>query len=303
MTQPDLAPDRLQRRLEHFMTEIATPATAPAMPGATQPRRRRRAFAVTAIVAAASIATFIGVAVSGGPSGHGAQAFAIENQPSGAVSIQVVNNTVDAADMTRQLREQGFNFTVDTVPVSPQLVGTWLTVSADENANQAAVDQLVGQMKSANPTIVVPSTLATASLWFTFGRAARVGEAPAAVGVGNALAPAGSLYCLRVSGATPAHAAQVLTAAGYRPHFSPVGNPSTTHQSYQQHYRAYTSQAPTTGIVAAAHVNDPLLPFAGPKDVYLFVYSQDDPHLGPNMWLGYPASVQASGIRDYSPCP
>ena len=213
-----LSPDRLARRREHLMTEIAqqhAPATTPDL----APARRRWSPRVRLLTAAASIAVLvIGISVfaatTGGPTGRGPAAFAIENLPGGKVSIRVVNNTVSAAQMTRQLQDVGLSITIDAVPASPQLVGRWLTTGASEDVPGTVIDDLTQQALGKTATLDITRTF-PGQITLTVGRSPRVGEDPQVSGTPNALSPGGLLYCQRLSGQIPSAAAKSLTDAGY----------------------------------------------------------------------------------------
>jgi hypothetical protein len=288
-------------RRDHLMEEIALAHREECLADATGRRSRRRTWAAAVTVGAFAVGTFAVSATRGGSSGHGPEAFAVERLATGPVRIEIVDTEVAAKQMTQQLKDQGLAITIDTVPTSPQLVGTWLTVSAG-NASTADVDQLARQMNTANSSIEVPASLVSSDLELTFGRAPRSGEQIAASAATNALAPRGALYCNRLSGTSPQYAAAVLQQAGYTVHFNLQDDPLVPGQSYQDHYRAFGSQPPV-GEVVGAHLNDPFLPFAGSKDVYVMVLPANDPRTPTNLWRGYPDSARTNRTADYSSCP
>jgi hypothetical protein len=285
-----ITPARLRSRREHFMQEIER--------SQSQSRRRHWAVASGVTAVAVVVATTVGLNLTGGPHGSGAAAFAVERQPaSGAVTVKIVDSDVAAKQATKQLRAAGYSVTVETIPASPQLVGTWLSAST---SNNQATTELSQQINQISDTIVIPANVVAAGVSLTFGRPTRHGEAAAAVGVVNALSPRGKLFCQQLTGATPEKASQALSAAGYTVHFSHLNDPLVAHQSYALHMLGYSNAVPTGGRVVSAVWDDPRLPFAKPRDVFLKVLQPTNAHYKAALWSGYPTAQV--GHPNYSGC-
>jgi hypothetical protein len=239
-------------------------------------------------VAALTAGVSVWASTGGGPTGHGPAAFAIEKLPTGPVRIRIVDTDVAAAEMTKQLHEQGLNITVTTVAATSQIVGSWLEASYPSGSNPADQAALAAQFDSSS-TIDVPAGLLTSGVTLTFGRATRPGEKYVVGGIRNALRPSGPLFCMRLAGAEPSVAVQKLTAAGYTVHFNATGN-----------WRSSTS-APPEGEVVYAYVWDQVMGIAGTtKDVYVTVKSPDAASYEGSLRLQWPPG---SAAPDYSSCP
>jgi hypothetical protein len=263
---------------------------------------RRLALATLTVIAVTAGASLY-ANTGGGPTGHGPAAFAVEKLPDGPVRITIINSSVAAKEMTRQLHEQGLPITITAIPASPQLVGTWFSFGGG-GTTKADMDAMIAQMQAQEPTIDIPAdVLKHGGIDLDFGRPTRKGEQPAAIAAINALSPRGKFFCLRLSGATPAVAKQKLTAAGYTVHFNPPpGAPRLTGSNVGVYddYRA----APPAGLVARAVYDSP---FAGPKftakDVFVTVIPPTSSTYLPNFWMNFPKSVRDTGAPDYSSCP
>jgi hypothetical protein len=213
-----LAPDRLARRREHLMTEIAATQDIAAAPAVRNPRgtfwQPRRLLAAAASVAVIAGAAFTAMALTGGPTGAGATAFAVARLPHGKVSIRVVSTAASAKQMTDQLHAKGLDIFVTTVPATPQLVGTWVSMSTSQDFSPALAKDLVSQALSHSVTLDVPAHF-TGSLGLSLAVAPSSGEQPEVAGLRNALAPGAPLACSGLSGTGPDHAAAVLERRGY----------------------------------------------------------------------------------------
>src|SRR3954453_19935506 len=100
---PLLRQDRLEQRLEHFMSEItATENRAPA-PHPVNPRQWSRLWRWPVVagggaVAAGTAGVFVASSVLGGASGQGPAAFAFQIVSNDTISIRVVNSDVAAKE-------------------------------------------------------------------------------------------------------------------------------------------------------------------------------------------------------------
>lgn len=282
------------------MTEIST---APA-PTATAPISNRRAtprrigLAATA-VAAATATAFVGLTVTSGPGGLGPKAFAVSHLPGDTIAIKVVNTEASAAQMTRQLRDQGVNVTVDTVTTTPQLVGTWISAGFSADVPESLSQSIASQMHGYVATIELPAVF-PGTINLDVGRPTPAGEEPTVAGMRNALAPGGRLFCDRLSGVRPSIAEQRLTAQGYTVHWV-----DGTRSLYSQ-----TVSAPPAGTrVSAAFIfdfdrTDLTKAIADPRDVNVTVISPQDRRFLPQLWLGFAPSQQTTPQTiDYSSCP
>lgn len=232
-----LSPDRLARRREHLMQEIQDApersewTTGPRKAAARKPRRLRtrmpRSVVGGVAVTVLALVAFIVVSVSGGEGGHGSAAFAIAPVPDGNVSIRVLDSDVSARAMTAQLHERGLHIGITALPVSPQLVGTWVGAGGTADLPAELLRSVQDQTQGYVVTLEVPASF-PGSLSLAVGRAPHHGEAVAVSGARNALAPGGLLACEGLSGAEPASAAERLTELGYTVEWStgPTGNQS-----------------------------------------------------------------------------
>jgi hypothetical protein len=208
--QPPLAPDRLARRKEHLMTEILTPV---ASAQTTPVRTRRLGVAVAAfVVVLLTIGITLAQTVGGRTVGLGPTAFAITPAPHGEVSIRVVSTEASAKQMTDQLHRKGIDISISTIPVTPDLVGTWLTYGSDSPTRDKLTRYIAQQLLGKDVTIVVPADLKGG---FDIGRATAPGESPGAGALRNALSPGAPLACKSLSGATPAEAQTILASLDY----------------------------------------------------------------------------------------
>src|SRR4051812_46370088 len=111
-----LSPDRLARLRGHVMTEISTaPAPLATPPPAHRRWAPRRVGVALGAVAAATTAVLVALTVTAGPGGLGPTAFAVAHLPGDIVAIKVVNTRASADQMTRQLKAQGVNASIETM--------------------------------------------------------------------------------------------------------------------------------------------------------------------------------------------
>lgn len=267
--------DRLRRRREHLMSEITLERQAEAV--RPTPRRvPRRAFPAVASAAVLTAGAFL--ALSSG-SEQGGTAFAMTPAAGGKVAVRVVDSDVSAKAMTAQLRAAGLDVTVETMPASPQLVGTWLYVSSDGSVPDALHDEVFDQTRGYTATLELPASI-PGGLVLGVGRAPRDGEAVAVSGRRNALAPGGLLHCDRLSGVAPDTALSRLTAAGYTVTWA-------------------GGAAPARGSrVTLAYVSD-----TAPKTVEVTALAPGDARYDAQSWLGFAPSARATGDRGYDGCP
>jgi hypothetical protein len=196
------------------MNELTLLERPPSPAVAPRPRRTRRLMVAAASVAALTAGITVVVTAAGHAAGLGPTAFAVTTQPHGKIAIRVVSTKASAQQMTNQLHAHGLNITVQTVPASSQLVGTWVELAGNASVSNALMAQLGDQAIGHATTIVMPARF-TGSLTFDIARTPAPGEAVQVGGIRNALAPSGPLACQGLSGATPAAARQTLAALGY----------------------------------------------------------------------------------------
>lgn len=138
--------------------------------------------------------------------------------PSGEVTVPIVSSAEDAAALTAALADRGAGITVRAVPVSPQLVGTWVSLSSDghmdERLYEAISDEAIGHVV----TLTLPAR--TEGLELSVGVTPRPGEQPEVEGLRNAFAPQRVLECSRARGDTAAAASRELTGDGYAVSFA-----------------------------------------------------------------------------------
>lgn len=217
--EPTLSADRLNQGREHLMREITltrqpnltstAESPAPLRQRATWKKRRvMGGFASLATIAAITM-----VAIESGPSA--AAAFSFQAISSDTVAVHIVNTAVGADEMTDQLQHQGLNVTIDAVPTSPQLVGTWLTVSFTDDVPTTVQDAVLAQVPNGYTATVDLPTSFPGDITFSIGRATRTGESARVVGQRNALAAGARLGCLHATGANPEDVQKAVQALGY----------------------------------------------------------------------------------------
>jgi hypothetical protein len=210
---PQLRPSRVELRLEHLMTEIATPALAPGR-HAVERRSRRWVGAVTVAAVASAVAAAVVLVGTTPASIKGATAFAIEPAANGFVAVKVVSTDASARQMTAQLHAAGLNVNVGTEPASPQLVGTWVGASFSANVPAALAKSIASQTDGYAATLDIPKGM-TGKVTLYVGVATPSGQQPQVAGLRNALAPGGRLACPQLSGTDPASAKATLAAKGF----------------------------------------------------------------------------------------
>ncbi|MDQ1711007.1 MAG: hypothetical protein QOE45_457 [Frankiaceae bacterium] len=248
---------------------------------AVGPVRRAPRRVVMAMAAAVVFTGGVLVALSArGPGDAGGTAFAMERVAGGTIAVRVVDSDVSARAMTRQLRAAGVDVRVETMPASPQLVGTWLYVGNDGHVPDSVYYAIVAQTHGYVATIEVSASL-PGGLVLGVGRAPHRGEGVQVSGRRNALAPGGALYCTRLPGVAASVAAAHLATDGYA-------------------VRWADGKVPAAGTrIAAAYVSDD-----APKTVVLSALSPSDSRFGPQSWLGFTPSARADADRGYSAgCP
>ncbi len=288
------------------MSEIAgtkNKATNPEI--AYVPRRssRWRLVAAGAAVAGLSGGVVYTSSFMGGPSGHGPEALAVERLEGSKVAIQVVNTEASAVDMTRELHRAGLHITVATEAAAPQLVGRWTAMVGytDGTEQQARAEQeLLTQIGSGGiQTLEITMPGPPREVRLYIGRATKRGETPMATGgMVNAASPGGLLYCYRLSGDSPAHAASVLRTAGHIVHWRDDRQESDA----QQRERIAHSPTPPAGLVTRAVTQTDAIEGATNQDIYLFVAPPADPAFLSHLWDGYGLTARSTGNRDYGSC-
>jgi hypothetical protein len=253
MTHDPLAPDRHAARREHLMSEITATHDAAMAPVVGDPRGSRwpvkRLVVAAAAVAAIAGGALTALSVTGGPSGVGATAFAVARLPHGQISIRVVSTAASAKQMTDQLHARGLAISVQTMPATRQMVGTWIAISSSEDFPQSLSKDLAKQAFGHSVTLDMPAHF-TGSLDLTLAVAAEAGQDPEVSGLRNALAPGGVLACSALPGTRPNHAATVLRRMGYTVlgFTTSVGQPLPTNQ--------YLTDAPPGTRVTGAFIED-----------------------------------------------
>jgi hypothetical protein len=253
MTHDPLAPGRLAARREHLMSEITASHDTAAAPVAVDSRGSRwpikRLVVAAAAVAVIAAGALTALSVTGGPTGDGATAFAVARLPHGRVSIRVVSTAASAKQMTDQLHAKGLAISVQTVPATRQMVGTWVAISSSEDFPQSLTQDLVKQAFGHSVTLDVPAHF-TGSLQLTLAVAAEAGQDPEVSGLRNALAPGGVLACSALPGTRPNHAAAVLRRRGYTVlgFTTSAGQPLPANQ--------YLTEAPAGTRVTGAFIED-----------------------------------------------
>jgi hypothetical protein len=237
-TEPTLTDDRRDRRREHLMREITLtrpiPSSAPAAASGSRGEgwttwRRSLAGGLAAATAAVAV---LAVAMSGSPPAPAA--FAFEPISSETVAVRIINTTVDAAAMTAQLHEQGLNASIEALPASPQLVGTWLTYSLSAGFSPSVDAAIRAQFVNGYLSSILLPTRFQGRVSFGIGVPPAPGQKIQVLGIPNALAPGGRLGCLHATGGDPGTvraAAQswgytVSWAEGYLGDLTPVQLPS-----------------------------------------------------------------------------
>jgi hypothetical protein len=303
-TVPLLAPDRLEQRLEHVMSEItATEHLAPAQappPRETRWRRRPYRWPAVGAIAASAAGVFLASSVLGRPFGQGPAAFAFQTVSNDTISIRVVNSDVAAKEMTKQLHAQGLkNVSVRALPVLPQVVGHWVGMGGSADVEPSVADAIGRQMSGYTSTIEVPLHF-DGELVFHVGRAPEPGEY-ADGGAINALAPSGVLHCLRLSGADPDVALARLSAAGYIPHWIK----GTLREGGPTFQRVPVEPEPGSRVVYATVPTGSYVKWpADSKDVYLRTAQPGSLGYEQRIWDGYPQNQITPGFPPkFTDCP
>jgi hypothetical protein len=233
INEPTLSDDRLQRRRDHLMKEInlmqvedrrtaegGVRGQMPGRLGLRAPRRRWGRYSLPGGVLVAGAAAVALVAALGSPGRFGAGQVAagglrIERISQQTVAVQIVDTRAAGEAMTRQLHEQGLNITIETVPASPQLVGTWLMTAFSADVPPAVAKEINTQVPGGYAaTVEVPATF-TGEITLSAGRAPDRGEQPMVIGKVNALAPGGRLGCLHASGGAAQDVELAVEGYGY----------------------------------------------------------------------------------------
>ncbi|WP_339567374.1 hypothetical protein [Pseudokineococcus sp. 1T1Z-3] len=147
------------------------------------------------------------------------------------MSISIIDTTAAAEEMTAQLAAEGLDVRVQTAPVTPQLVGTWVGVGSDGSTDEVVFDAVTAQALGYADDIAVPR--GASGLTLTVGVPTEPGQAAQIIGMRNAFAPGGPLECSTARGATVAAATTMLTEQGYStqvvrfPTFEPVAAKDT----------------------------------------------------------------------------
>jgi hypothetical protein len=215
-----ISADRLRQRREHLMSEIELLQKAgqhqhALSPSLRAPGHRRLWIAIPGGLAAAATAGMLAVTMLGGPGGAtGPAAFAMQNISRDTISVKIVNNQVAAHDMTEQLHQRGLNITVTSVPVSPQLIGTWVGSAFSADVPETVAQTVIDQMSGYSSTIELPASF-TGEITLNTGHATDPGQEPKVIASPNALAPSGRLGCLHATGTAPATLQQQAEELGY----------------------------------------------------------------------------------------
>jgi hypothetical protein len=132
----------------------------------------------------------------------------------------------DPSTMTNDLRAAGLPFTVEAVPVSPDLVGEWVGVENDSGGdNDPRIVDLVNQVSDKVRTRQIPADFSSAVTL-------QVGQATPDGGrylISSGDATDSAYACLGLQGMTPAEAEQSLASKGYEARwYFPHDDPPTT---------------------------------------------------------------------------
>ncbi len=300
---PRLPPDRVLLRLEHLMTEItthpdttartdtpATPATAATATGepvvvAMHPQARhqrapgllalrRRSVVLVGTAAAVLIAAGVGAVGLAGSPGLGTPAFAV-TPDRGDVVIRIVDTTADAEQMTAQLAAEGLDIQVQTMTANPQVVGSWVGVSAEDTTDETVVADVIEQALGYPEDVRVPADVT--GLTLVVGVPAELGDEPAVIGLRNAFAPGQPLACSPARGATLEEATAILEQQGLQPRTVAIGSLRPV-------------QAEASDIVTIAYQADD-----APDEVMLVTNAPDAPNLQGQLEYGFSPAAVADG--------
>jgi hypothetical protein len=234
-------------------------------------------------------AAVIALSVVNGSTSLGTPAFAVTELPQGEVAITVVSTAATATQMTAQLHAEGVNVTIETMPASPQLVGTWVAQSYSGGVPLSVSQSIDEQTHGYVATLELPTQSAGAITLYV-GRTPDAGEQVQVGGVRNALAPGGLLACLQLSGSQPATASQVLSSAGYSIRWA-YGN------------RLNPVAAPPAGTtVTDAYVSDQQTGETGQRDVTVLVADPDASSYRALLESGFPLTQQSAPPSSGASC-
>jgi len=166
-----------------------------------EPRRRaaRRGIVVVGVLAVALAVGSI-VPLTGGEGGGLRPALAIDSEPE-TVRIRLLGAEADPDAVREELAAVGIAASVEAVPVSPSLEGTWVTVGISGGGNVDAVD---------GNTLIASQPVS--SLRLIYGRAANAGETYHVTA--SAFAAGEALHCVELLGRQADDAAAVLAESG-----------------------------------------------------------------------------------------
>jgi hypothetical protein len=262
---------------------LTAPAVGSALPKRL-PVRWTLACAAAAVVPIAVAALVLG----GGPASLSSPAFAVSPQPSGDVSIKVIRTSASAAEMTRELRAQGLNISINTVTATPQLVGRWVGGGASGDGSPELGDRLRNQVFGQVTEIILPRSF-VGQLTLDVAVPAAAGTEPNVVGTPNALAPGGLLFCRNLSGSEPSRVEASLTNAGYKVRWAAT------------QYGATVPSVPRGDRVTAAFifdydVHDPSHTIVNPSEVTVTVTSPDAADYAARLAQGFPSGETPTTI-------
>ncbi len=197
-------------------------------------------------------------------------------RPTGSVSVPIVSSREDAEALTRSLEQRGAGITVKAVPVSPQLVGTWVSVNSDGEMEPGLYSVINDEALGNVVTLDLPT--AAKGLTLEVGVTPDAGQNPRVEGLRNAFAPRRDLECSPARGASPAEARSVLESRGYTVGFARFPDLSDPVQP-----------APDDVVTMA------FIPDDAPKQVTLTVVAAGDPQEKVQLDDGFSPSQVADG--------
>lgn len=94
---------------------------------------------------------------STGSTGIEATAFTVNHVPGDMVTIKIVDSAASAQEMTKQLRSQGLDITVNTMSSTAQETGHWVLASFSGQVPESVSDAVSAQARRQPATITVPA--------------------------------------------------------------------------------------------------------------------------------------------------
>lgn len=174
------------------------------------------------------------------------------------IFVSVKDADANPEAMTNDLRSAGLPATVESVPVSPSLEGTWLDVVNDnisEGHNDPRISDVMQQISSRPEVLELPADFST-PFTLRVGRPARAGETWM---VATNRDVSSAFGCLGLQGLTAVEAAEKLDAGDYDVRW---------YRHVSQTQTEELGDAPAGGVVIDAA-------YAGPSMVTVYVADPD----------------------------